>query len=94
MQQEEKRFEVGRCEGSGGLQLLCLSHGEDEVIPAGAPEVAVLGLFIDVVEASAGKRHGSNPAVPLGAVALGRCELMSGDVVDEIVGGLETGERP
>jgi hypothetical protein len=81
MQQEEKRFKVGRCEGSGGLQLLCVSHGKGEVIPAGVPEVAVLGFFVDVVEASVGERHGSNPAVPPGAVALGRCELEFGDVV-------------
>jgi hypothetical protein len=64
------------------------------VIPAGVSEVAVLGLFVDVVEASAGECHGSNPAVPLGAVALGRRELEAGDVVDEIVGRLEPGERP
>jgi hypothetical protein len=51
-------------------------------------------VFINVVEASVGERHGSNPAVPLGAAGLGRCELEFGDVVDEIVGGLETGERP
>jgi hypothetical protein len=67
--------------------VACVSHGEGEVIPAG-------GLFVNFVEASAGEHHGSNPAVPLGAAALERRELESGDVVNEIVGGLETGERP
>jgi hypothetical protein len=37
IQEEEKRFEVGRYEGSGGFQLLCVSHGKSEVIPVGVP---------------------------------------------------------
>lgn len=60
----------------------------------GVSEVAVLGLFIDVAEGSAGEGHGPNPAVPLGAAALGWRKLEPGDVVDKVVGWLEPGESP